>query len=260
MSDQGLPERRALVVFGAVAPQGGQTIAANCLYKQRTAILTLVALGEPQLRILEDLLGERHTVTVLRALTSLGRGVSGNDLARRLGLPQTSIRNALERLVARGIVTRVDIGPAASYELDRRREVVRRVLVPLFRAEAALEESLWRTIASAVARLEPPPRVAIIYGSVGRGEATPRDVDLMLVLADRSHEMPLRDQLLDLEARVQERFQVPLSPFFVTATGFQRLEPSLRRRVVSEGVLIFGEPMGPFRTVRRADLQASNRE
>ncbi|MHB1074352.1 MAG: MarR family transcriptional regulator [Gemmatimonadaceae bacterium] len=210
--------------------------------------------------VLEDLLGERHTITVLRALTGLSRGVSGNDLAKRLRLPQTSIRNALERLVARGIVTRVDIGSAASYELDRRREVVRRVLVPLFRAEAALEESLWRTIASAVARLDPPPTAAIIYGSAGRGEANPRDVDLMLVMARRTDEMQLRDQLLDLEARVNERFQVPLSPFFVTASGFQQLESPLRRKVVSEGVLIYGEPVGAFRALRRAQPLAPDRE
>ena len=75
---------------------------------------------------LEDVFGDRLNVTVLRLLAQVAGGLSGNGVARRLGLQQSAVRKALERLVARGVVTRTDVGRTAAYALDARREVVRR--------------------------------------------------------------------------------------------------------------------------------------
>ncbi len=51
---------------------------------------------------------------MLRLLGRLAGGLSGNAVARRLGLQQFAVRKALERLVARGLVTRTDVGRAAT--------------------------------------------------------------------------------------------------------------------------------------------------
>ena len=83
---------------------------------------------------LEDVFGDRLNMSVLRQLSQILGGVSGNGLARRLGLQQSAVRKALERLVERGVVTRTDVGRTAAYAVDDRREVVRRVVLPAFRA------------------------------------------------------------------------------------------------------------------------------
>ena len=85
---------------------------------------------------LEDALGSRANITLLRFLTAVRGPLSGNEIAGRLGLPQSSVRKALQRLIETGLVTRIDIGRNAGYELDQNLAFVRMALIPLFRYES----------------------------------------------------------------------------------------------------------------------------
>lgn len=201
---------------------------------------------------LEDVFGDRLNVTVLRLLSQLAGGHSGNDIARRLGLQQSAVRKALERLVARGVVTRTDVGRSAAYALDTRREVVRRVVLPAFQAEARLGERLRRALQRRALTLRPPPSAVVLYGSVARGAAAPGDVDLLVVLAEAADEEPVRAALLDAARPLEHRFQIAVNPVVLTAAELEaRREDPLVTAIASEGLLLSGRAAGPLRRVRR---------
>jgi predicted nucleotidyltransferase len=201
---------------------------------------------------LEELFGERLSITVLRLLTQVEGGMSGNAIARRLALQQSAVRKALERLVARGVVTRVDIGRSASYALDTRREVVRRLVLPVFQAEAALGERLRETLRRAAEQLRPAPAAVVLYGSVAREARAPGDVDLLVVLHQDEDEEPVRSTLLDAVRGVEVRFQVAVNPVVLTIAELHaRAADPLITAVAAEGVLLAGQPVGPLRRVRR---------
>ena len=122
---------------------------------------------------LEDVLGERANIIVLRLLTTVGGGLSGNEIARRVGIQQSTSRKALERLVARGVVLRKDFGRTAAYELNSRLELVEVLIVPLFRAEAELRTRLWADLVRVVSRLEPSPLAAIVRSHCRRAYIPP---------------------------------------------------------------------------------------
>jgi predicted transcriptional regulator len=65
------------------------------------------------MQTLEDVLGSRVNIAVLRYLTAVSGSLSGNKIANRLGLQQSSVRLAFERLVEAGVVTRTDVGRSA---------------------------------------------------------------------------------------------------------------------------------------------------
>src|SRR5512138_1183418 len=92
--------------------------------------------------ILEDILGSKVNIAILRYMTSIRVPLSGNELATRLGLQQSSVRKALERLVAAGVLTRTDVGKSAAYTFNHELAFHRSVLVPLFQAEAQLRDDL----------------------------------------------------------------------------------------------------------------------
>ena len=200
---------------------------------------------------LEDVFGDRLNVTVLRLLSQVAGGVSGNGVARRLGLQQSAVRKALERLVARGVVTRTDVGRTAAYALDDRREVVRRVVLPTFRAEARLGERLRRALQRVALALRPRPAAVVLYGSVARGAPAPGDVDLLVVLARPEDEEPVRAALLDAVRPVEMRFQLAVHPVVMTAAelGVRRDDP-LVAAVAADGILLSGRPPAPLRRVR----------
>ncbi|HEY0776931.1 MAG TPA: MarR family transcriptional regulator [Gemmatirosa sp.] len=200
---------------------------------------------------LEDVFGDRLNVTVLRLLSQVAGGVSGNGVARRLGLQQSAVRKALERLVERGVVTRTDVGRTAAYALDDRREVVRRVVLPAFRAEAALGERLRRALQRAALALRPRPGAVVLYGSVARGADAPSDVDLLVVLTRPDDEEPVRAALLDRVRPVEVRFQLAVHPVVLTRDAlWDRAADPLIVAVAADGVLLSGRASGPLRHVR----------
>jgi predicted nucleotidyltransferase/biotin operon repressor len=201
---------------------------------------------------LEDVFGDRLNVTVLRLLSQVAGGMSGNGVARRLGLQQSAVRKALERLVARGVVSRADVGRSAAYALDARREVVRRVVLPAFRAEARLGERLRRALQRRALALRPAPAAVVLYGSVARGAAAPRDVDLLVVLGQPDDVEPVRTALLEAVRPLEIRFQLAVHPVVLTLAELAaRKDDPLIAAVAAEGLLLSGRASGPLRTLRR---------
>ncbi|MGZ8379129.1 MAG: MarR family transcriptional regulator [Gemmatirosa sp.] len=210
---------------------------------------------------LEDVFGDRLNVTVLRLLSQMASGMSGNGLARRLGLQQSAVHKALERLVARGIVTRSDVGRAAAYTLDDRREVVRRVVLPAFRAEARLTERLRWALQRRALALRPAPAAVVLYGSVARGDPAPGDVDLLVVLVHAADEEPVRAALLDAMRVVEVRFQLAVQPVVLTTAELAtRKSDPLITAIAAEGLLLSGRAVGPLRRVRPLPPPPARRE
>jgi DNA-binding Lrp family transcriptional regulator len=189
---------------------------------------------------------------VLRLLAQVAAGMSGNGVARRLGLQQSAARKALERLVARGVVTRIDVGRTAAYALDGRRAVVRRVVLPAFRAEAALGARLRRALQRVALALVPRPAAVVLYGSVARGSVAPGDVDLLVVLARPEDEEPVRAALLDAVRPIEVRYQLAVHPVVLTVAALaERADDPLITAVAAEGLLLAGRATGPLRRVRK---------
>jgi hypothetical protein len=197
--------------------------------------------GERVMQTLEDVLGSRINIAVLRYLTVTSGGMSGNAIARRLGLQQTSVRLALERLVSAGVLTRTDVGRSAVYELDQDLAFVQTVLVPLFRDESRLRNKLLSSLAQGSHRLNPPPSAVVLFGSAARGERSFRDVDLLCIVPQGHDKLPIQDGIADAYRRVQQEFNVPVSAVVATDSELRtpRLE-ALKRQVRRDGVLLFG--------------------
>lgn len=193
------------------------------------------------MQTLEDVLGSRVNLAVLRYLSAVGGGLSGNEIAKRLGLQQSSVRLALERLVETGAVTRNDIGRSAAYELDQRLAFVRTVLVPLFRGEARLHERLLGAIARGCERLKPKPLAVVVFGSVARGARDFRDVDLLCVAARERDKNLIHDAVASAFGQVQREFKVPVSAVVAISTelGGPKFE-AVTREARRDGVLVFG--------------------
>jgi predicted nucleotidyltransferase len=200
--------------------------------------------------ILEDVLGSRTNITILRYLTAIRGALSGNEIATRLGLRQSTARQALERLVATGVITRADIGNSAAYELDHELAMHRSVLVPLFRAEAGLHDELLETVVQICGRLKPPPNAVFLFGSLARGERDFRDIDLLCVTKARE-KSALHDAVAEEFEAVRPFFKVPVSAIVVTEEELRsRKFAPLKKEILRDGLLLFGMRPSVLRDVR----------
>jgi DNA-binding transcriptional ArsR family regulator len=115
---------------------------------------------------------------VLAVLARAEEGFSGRQLHRLLGrASEPGVRKAAERLVDQGIVLRNEVGKAKVYRLNRQHLAAAHV-----EGLAELRTSLISHLRTTLGGWEEPPLAGILFGSVARGEATPRsDLDLLLV-------------------------------------------------------------------------------
>jgi len=203
------------------------------------------------MQTLEDVLGSRVNIAVLRYLTAVSGSLSGNEIAKRLGLQQSSARLALERLVEAGVITRTEVGRSAGYELDSGLAFVRALLVPLFREETRLRDKLMSALARGSGRLQPKPTAVVLFGSVARGMRDFRDIDLLCIVAKQRDKSALHDSVGDAFSQIQREFKVPVSA--VVATDVELSSPKLES-VVGEtkrdGLLLFGTAPHQLRGIR----------
>jgi predicted nucleotidyltransferase len=190
---------------------------------------------------LETILGDRLNVSLLRWLSASQAGLTGNGIAQRLGAHQSSVRKALERLVVTGVVTRRDVGRAASYALDEKLAVVRQIILPLFAKEQELWREMERQLRAVAARAVPPARAIILFGSVARRERGSRDIDLLVISPARSANETVRDRIVAGTSRLARRYGLPIG---LTVLAASQLDAPAIRSLLSEvkrdGVLLAG--------------------
>jgi predicted nucleotidyltransferase len=135
---------------------------------------------------------------VLAVLAGAEEEFTGRRIHRVLGRgSEPGVRKAADRLVDQGIVVRRQAGQAKLYSLNRDH-----VAAPHVEGLGSLKSQLVGRLQDAVGAWRLPPRSALLFGSVARGEAGPKsDIDLLVLRKEETDEddPEWRDQLADLE-------------------------------------------------------------
>jgi predicted nucleotidyltransferase len=115
---------------------------------------------------------------VLTVLAGAEEEFSGRQIHRLLGhSSEPGVRKALERLVDQGVVRRRRAGRAMLYRLNRKHLAATHI-----EGLASLRMQLVQRLRGCIDRWDPPPRLALLFGSVARGGAGPgSDLDLLVV-------------------------------------------------------------------------------
>ena len=160
---------------------------------------------------LDEILGARANVQVLRILTRADAPMGRAEAARRAGVTPQGGRKALDRLFEVGMVQYVGSGKTKQVQL-REQHPLASSLTDLFDAERQRHESLLQAIKSAADRVTPPPQAVWIQGPVAAGTDEYGDPLILGVLAaaDEVDELSeeLRNKLVELERRYDATIEV----------------------------------------------------
>jgi predicted nucleotidyltransferase len=136
---------------------------------------------------------------VLRVLARADAEMTGRQIRRLAGHGSyQGVRNAADRLTRQGVVTRRAVGNAHLYRLNREH-----VAALWIEGLASLPEQIVERLRSLIEAWAQPPVLAMLFGSVATGRATPEsDLDLLIVRPDGcGPDTPTwRDQIAGLEA------------------------------------------------------------
>jgi predicted nucleotidyltransferase len=147
---------------------------------------------------LDHVLTSRGKVRLLRALMPLSRPVSGREAAKLARLSQTPALRALDDMVALGVLRRAETSSQHLYEVNRKHQLVREGLEPLFRAEreriGRVLEELRMVLADDADRIAS----AVIFGSAARSQDRPgSDFDVLVLVREPSDVEQVHDRIAD---------------------------------------------------------------
>jgi predicted nucleotidyltransferase len=158
---------------------------------------------------LDELLGTRSRVIVLRALARATDGLSGREVARRGKLSPQSTLETLRVLTALGVVDEQRSTGQSLYSLNRETLAYRSLIEPLIEAEqtwtSVLIDSLRAHVAEVAKQGQREILWAGLFGSVARGTDTPdSDIDIAIVARSIEHADALRDANASIAQRTSD--------------------------------------------------------
>lgn len=175
---------------------------------------------------LDDILGSRIKVRILRLLHRTRGQFTGREISRLIGYSPTHTISNLRDLESEGLVVSLRAGKTDLFSLNERSSAVKGVLDPLLRWEQNLYTELAGIFEEQLGKRLLEVR---LFGSVARGEEQQdSDVDLLLVVRDDADIESTEEDAASTSIEAGNRFGLPVVPFVVTASEYDKKVKSKR--------------------------------
>ncbi len=195
-------------------------------------------------RPLNVVFGAPSHVAILRALAPRAAGATGGEIARLAGVAPQAVLDALTRLEALGVVTRLPLGRGYLFRLNRDHELVKAGILPLLEEETRFGVRLREVLKEA---FEKDVVTGLIYGSASRGEERPEsDLDICLIVRGAKEKEKTLERAAILADEIRKGFGLRLSPLAFTAAEFSRGLKSgkvLMKSIQKDGERFVGHPL-----------------
>ena len=188
---------------------------------------------------LDDILGNRVQVKLIRVLVRTKGSFTGRELARLIGYSQNQTRLALEELERNGVVVRQSAGRSYLYSADNENILIKDFLEAGFGLEDALLDRMAGVYLEEVGR---DLVSVVLFGSVAKGEERPEsDIDLVVVVRDKADLKVVEDRVAEASAEVSRCFGNQATAIVARKSDYERKTRQKRgfwREVADTGVKI----------------------
>ncbi|MCB4756436.1 MAG: nucleotidyltransferase domain-containing protein [Elusimicrobia bacterium] len=174
-------------------------------------------------------------IAILHALQHRREGMSGRAIAREARLNHQACAVASRNLESMGLLRRSGAGHTQLVALNFDNYLIRELLLPLFRKERDLLDTVRKEIVDAFAGA----LAVTLYGSVARGQdSMDSDMDVLIVVPNDS-KLKAIDRATHNSAEFMVKYGLRLSPLVMTLAEARRRAQkgdSLLRNILAEGV------------------------
>ncbi len=200
--------------------------------------------------VLEEVLGQRSKIKILRVLFKSKIEITGRQIAQLSGLNHRTCHLALRELINEGIVTRQKVGKAHLFGLKETNYLVSHVLQPLFKKEAGLLQTALKKITKSFNRTVVS---VILFGSFAQGrESSDSDIDLLVLVSRQKEKKKVERKFDSLNMELMDTFGNVVSPYILTLREFTKKQKAKERligRIIKEGKVIQGKSLTEVLTI-----------
>lgn len=193
---------------------------------------------------LDDILGQKGKVKILRYLTFASGNLTARGISRRTGLTPWACIKTLRELETLGLIKMERAGRSNLYILNNQNYVNKKILLPLFKKEKDLVNT---AITWIIKKIHFKPISIVLFGSIVRGqEEMESDIDLCILVKDTQEAQIAEEEFLRIAPLFFQKYSKKLSPYISVASSFkEKYEKSIDvvRDIVLNGIHICGEPI-----------------
>jgi len=188
-------------------------------------------------------------IDVLRALAGVDAALTGRRVSELVhGGHSGTVHRSLERLTRLGLLLAQRAGRATLYRFNREHVAAEAVM-----AFITLRTTMIAELREAVARLDPPPLAAVLFGSAARGDGGPEsDLDLAIIRDthdDASGGSDWDAQIDAMAVALERRFGNAISVHELSPANAARLaetrSPTVAE-ILADQVPLCGRPIADF--------------
>jgi len=192
--------------------------------------------------ILDDILGHKPKIKLLRYLLSTDLELTGRQLSRTVGIHHRTCHLALKELASFGIIIMNQTGKAIIYKINRNNLLVKKILRPIFELEQKL---LSEAVSSLLKNIRIRVVSAIVFGSIASAtERGTSDLDVLFLVLTKEKRDALARQIEEEEYNFILKYGNKLSPLVFTIGEFsKRLKQKdrLARNIIQQGKSVYGK-------------------
>jgi predicted nucleotidyltransferase len=203
---------------------------------------------------LEDVLGSKIKIRILRLYYRTKGSYSGREVARLIDYSQEATRIALHDLMEQGLLKRDYAGTSYIFTLNEEHMLFSKVIKRAFIAE---QNSLIEIVKIFKELLGKEFVRAVVFGSVARGEERPdSDIDILVVIKDSADIDALEDDVNNAATLSTAASGNPVMPIVIKAGEYEKKSRSKRKQG------IWGEIFDRNRSITytREDIEAYGQE
>ena len=172
----------------------------------------------------------------------MGQSLSGNRIAKQLGMSAWSCHRTLQELAALGLIEIVGAGRNYLFTMNREGFLAKELLLPLFQKEGLLLKSF---LEKALGEIPERAVSILLFGSVARGDAAPfSGVDLLIVVRNLEEQKQIYEELMGRRLSLLLEFGNLLQSSFITSTELKtKIDTPLFQKIRTEGKKIYGKEL-----------------
>lgn len=168
--------------------------------------------------ILDNILGQRSKVKILRFLTNYRRVASIRELARETRITPPNVSRILKELEREGALSSKKIGNSIVFSLNKGNFLVDKIIIPLFKEEAHAKKELNKKI---ISNIKFPVESIILFGSLARGEEkSGSDIDIAFVVKDSLDIGKIEKEILLINPSISGYFGNTIAPVVIKKSDF----------------------------------------
>lgn len=190
--------------------------------------------------LLQSIFSAPSNISVLRVLNLRVVGITGRETARTAKLSIRTVQNVLAHLEALGIVNRTIGGRDHLFVLNRKNQIVKKLISFLFEFENDFSKEIIYLIKK---NLGKECSSLILFGSVARKVET-LESDFNLCIVYNKNKIKIDNLVSELRDSLYSNYKITLAPFYILESEFKKralknLSPI--NNILKEGIVISGK-------------------